>query len=518
MLTQLIRDLIAANEGNEPETFQFLTEAEPSIGWFGQLFAIDLRALSTLRILLGIISIVFVFNQFAYIELLYTDRGIMNRAHNQQILGGGFWSLLWISGTTDFARAILIFAGLVAGVFALGYQTRLMNATLLVLIWSIQVRNPLVLTGGDVLLRMLLFWCLFLPTAATWSVDAAQMETRPSSWKIASIGTLGIMAQVVFMYFFTGLAKLNPFWINGDAVQYAMSLEMSVKPLGQWLSGYPKVMWVATLATLVAEILTLLVMFIPRVNHFNRGMMMGFFLFLHIGIWLTMSIGLFSLTALAAWVIFMPSDLWNTFWGTPVGFDSKRFYRGEVDWFDKLLKIFATVFLIYITVQNVVFAMGPSVSNRLSALELFGRSTMTIQQFHMFAKPPLYSPWFEYNAQLDSGRKVDIFYPQRPDIEEKPESVYRYMQNQNWRRIHWNLITHPQHPPETELVFREVRRRLLKDCVKRWDSAYLDEPVLKAELVCHLEPIVIDDVAESTFDEHKPYKLTWALYQSDSGQ
>ena len=41
------------------------------------------------------------------------------------------------------------------------------------------VRNPLVVQGGDVLLRVLLFWAMFLPWCAYYSVDSLSRPTPP---------------------------------------------------------------------------------------------------------------------------------------------------------------------------------------------------------------------------------------------------------------------------------------------------------------------------------------------------
>ena len=467
-----------------------------------------------LRIALGVLAIFFVINQFSELEFLYSDLGVLDRAHNKQILGEGFWSLMWFDGSAQFASIFLIVTGIVAAGFALGFQTLLMNIVLLVLIWSIQIRNPLVLTGGDVLLRMLLFWCLFLPTNSIWSIDSGLRGNEPSGWNAASVATLGIMAQVVFMYFFAGVAKLNPFWLSGDAVEYAMNLEMSVKPLGEWLKTHPRLLYGITLATIAAELLTLALMFVPRMHQFNRGMLLGFFLFMHVGIWLTMSIGLFSVTALVAWIIFVPSDIWNGFFGAPVGYGERKFYQPNIIWAEKLTAIVASVLLAYITVQNIALALGPQFAERTAALQYFGRSTMTIQQFHMFSAPPLYSPWFEYSAKLTSGTEVDVFFTDNHVAGKKPESVYAYMQSQNLRRIHWNLITHPEYPPRTELVYRAVRTRLLEHSVNQWNKANIDNPVLQAKLICHLDPIILNRDKPIQFESHETYKLIWATYKS----
>ncbi len=517
-----IRNPVESQFGDELETYQFLTHPDSEVSLFHQVFSIDLRSLAALRVVIGLILIIYVLGEFPNIKLLYSDQGILSQAVNRQLIGGGYWSLYWINGTDKFAQVLLIATALAAGAFVLGFKTRLMNLICLVLLWSLQVRNPLVLTGGDVLLRMLFFWSLFLPTNAIWSIDAIRTEERPTRWVVSSVATLAIMLQIVFMYFFTGLAKLNPFWISGDAIEYAMNLEMSVKPLGTWLLSYPGVLRVVTIAILVAEILTLLVMFIPRVHQFNRGWLMGFFWMMHIAIWLTMSIGLFSITAIVAWVIFVPSDIWNSLVGEPVGFSEKKNFdsESESEWWYRVQQLVCGLFLAYITFQNLAFAFGPSTVNRFSTLQRLGQTTMTIQKFHMFAEPPLFSPWFEYTALLDSGEKVDLFSSRHKNPGEKPESVFKYLGSQTWRRLHWNLITHPLYPPEEELVYQDVRQRLLHLMVRNWDANHRDDPVVEAVLKCHLEPIMLDRHRNSNrvgFVNHEPHDLVWATYESEAG-
>ena len=323
------------------------------------------------------------------------------------------------------------------------------------------------------------------------------------------------MLQVTFMYFFTGLAKVNPFWLSGDATEYALYLEMSVRPLGSWLSQFSTVLWCVTLIVLIAELLTLFLLFIPRFHSFSRGMFMGFFWMMHLGIWLTMSIGLFSLTAMVAWVVFVPGNVWNTFFGKPVVFSSKN-YQQKQDGFTRVSQVVCGVFLAYIVLQNIVSCFGPGVANRLRPLQRFGETTMTIQQFHMFAKPPLFSPWFEYPAELRSGARVDLFNDRHKRIGKKPESVFRYMKNQTWRRLHWNLITHPLYPPENESVYLEIRYRLLHAIIDDWNAEHFEDPVIKAELKCHLEPINLPRINpgdRASFANHENYDLVWASFE-----
>lgn len=512
----IVQEKYQPADEEHPESWQFFNDIDDS-DWFHQLFRIDLRALALLRIGLGIILALNALLQLANIKIFYSESGVLPQSLNVQYLGDGYWSLFWLNQTPEFANSLMVLMVIVSVVFALGYQTRLCNLVCLVLLWSIQVRNPLILTGGGVLLRMLLFWSLFVPLNAVWSIDAHRSGKQPKRWTVSSIGTMAMMLQVVYMYFFSGLAKLNPFWLSGDAIEYALRLEMSVRPLGSWLADQNNLLFFVSFAVVFAELATLLLMFIPRINHFTRGALMGFFWMMHLGIWLTMSIGWFSLTAMMAWLIFVPSDIWNLILGQPVGYHPGNYAREKNKMFDRVMPLVASVFLVYVTVQNIAFAIEPVAQQRLSSLERFGRATMTIQKFQMFARPPVFSPWFEYAAVLRDGEQADLFNDRHKDVGDKPESVFNYMKNQSWRRLHWNLISHPLYPPADELVYHAIRHRLLDRMIARWNTEHFDNPVVQAQLVCHLEPIELrrlNPEDQNVFSNHEPRDLTWAIYEN----
>lgn len=504
----------AADEHHE--SFQILNDVDES-GLFNRLFRIDLRSLALLRISLGVILVLTALEHLTNIQMFFSETGVLPQSLNQKFLGDGYWSLLWINQATEYANTLFALMAILGVVYALGYQTRWCNLICLVLLWSVQVRNPLITTGGDVLLRMLLFWSLFLPMSAVWSIDAQRSGRAPKRWQVSSVATMAIMLQIVYMYFFSGLSKLNPFWLTGDATEYALRLEMSVRPFGSWLAEQNNLLFFVTFAVLFAEIATLLVMFIPRLNHFSRGALMGFFWMMHLGIWLTMSIGMFSLTAIVAWFIFVPSDIWNLFFGQPVGYASNANYKEEESLFQRVAPLICTVFLVYITAQNIVFAAGPKTSQRFSSLERFGSATMTIQKFQMFAQPPVFSPWFEYSAVLQDGEKADIFNDRHKDVGDKPESVFTYMKSQSWRRTHWNLISHPLYPPSDELVYHAIRTRLLDIMIQRWNVEHFENPVSQAQLICHLDPIAlrrINPEDRNVFANHEPLDLIWGSYEN----
>ena len=246
---------------------------------------------------------------------------------------------------------------------------------------------------------------------------------------------------------------------------------------------------------------------------------MGLFWLLHLCIWLTMSIGLFSMVAILAWVVFVPGKIWDLLEGRKAS--SSATAPVVRDWgTSALANGIAALFLVYMTLQNVLFLFPEnSTTNDQAAgrplavnawVERFGRATMSIQQFRMFDVPPLYNPWYEYGATLMDGRQVELFGGQVAPLGQRPESVYDAMQNQYWRRLHWNLTTLPSQPPEKLEVYRQIRQQLLLRIVQQWNEQHPDNPVAKAWLRCYLEPIVLpgDQPAETNAPP-----ILWASYQ-----
>src|SRR5207302_9988395 len=103
---------------------------------------------------------------------------------------------------------------------------------------SLHNRNPMILQGGDVLLRMLLFWGMFLPLGVRYSLDALLKPSTlaPQATRVFSVATVAMLLQVAFMYWFSVFLITDPVWF-GDytAIYYALSLDHLVTPLGNSL-------------------------------------------------------------------------------------------------------------------------------------------------------------------------------------------------------------------------------------------------------------------------------------------
>jgi hypothetical protein len=97
------------------------------------------------------------------------------------------WLSLHMWGGSWWAMAIMFAIHLVAAMAMLvGWHSRTAAFSVWLLTTSLQCRNILVLHSGDVLLRLSLFWALFLPLGDVFSLDAAFKKRHGTSRAYAS--------------------------------------------------------------------------------------------------------------------------------------------------------------------------------------------------------------------------------------------------------------------------------------------------------------------------------------------
>lgn len=278
-------------------------------------FGADLRSLAALRIALAVIVIMDTLGRWSNITVHYTDRGVLPRAILIDGMMSWRWSLNLVNGSTGFQQLVFAATVVIALALLVGYRTRLMTVVVWALVFSIQVRNPLVLSGADSLLRVMLFWSMFLPLGARWSLDARRGgSTLGTAKATVSFATVAIFLQVAFMYWFTAILKDSPAWRSeGTALYYALGAEQITTPLGQLAFGLPHdLLRVLTFAALILEVVAPILLFCPirtpQVRLMAALALMGF----HAIIMLTMNIGIFPWTSALSMLVFFPSWFWDS--------------------------------------------------------------------------------------------------------------------------------------------------------------------------------------------------------------
>ena len=216
---------------------------------------------------------------------------------------------------------------------------------------SLHSRNWMVLNSGDIELRLLLFWGIFLPLGACYSIDRAlNSSINPLPKRIFSGATLALTLQVCFIYWFTWFLKSDPiWWKEGSAVYYALNLDYLVTRFGKLLLNFPDLLVFTTFSTLWIELLGPFLLFIPIRTDFFRLCAIITFVLLHIGFRLGLIIGLFPFVSIVAWLVFLPSSFWDKIAQKSQNRKTqelKIYYDDEFDFGKKMVHLLRTILLL----------------------------------------------------------------------------------------------------------------------------------------------------------------------------
>ncbi|MFC6794109.1 hypothetical protein ACFQFH_06800 [Halobaculum halobium] len=126
--------------------------------------SVDRRALVALRAALGALLLADLLLRARSLAFFYTDTGALPRSAlvARYPLTANL-SIHAVFGEVWWVALLFVAAGVAALALLFGYRTKAAAICSLLLLVSLHARNPLVLNGGDSLLRRTLLWSLFLP-------------------------------------------------------------------------------------------------------------------------------------------------------------------------------------------------------------------------------------------------------------------------------------------------------------------------------------------------------------------
>lgn len=278
------------------------------------IFGADPRSLALFRIGLASILLLDLGKRALSLTAHYTDTGVLPRvAIDQHVVKPIFFSPFhMLGGSTGFQATLFVITAAVAICLLVGYHSKSAAFLSLLLNVSLQQRNMLILHQADALLSALLLWSLFVPIGSRYAIDARRHEAPTSHDPIVSTGTVGLFLQVALVYFSTFLFKIKlDLWRNGDALWVTLNIDTYVTTIGQWLLAYPDLLRGMTWSSLVIEAIGPLLLLSPVANERMRCLGIFLFLYLHIGIWFCLSIGLFQLLSVVAMFPFFPPLFWT---------------------------------------------------------------------------------------------------------------------------------------------------------------------------------------------------------------
>jgi hypothetical protein len=288
--------------------------------WFGQA---GTRALSIFRIAYALIVLKDALYHLPLSAAFYTDTGVLPRNVLLTDLARSNRFSLMDALSADWMVVIFFILWVVVTICLLvGYRTRLMTVLNFVFVVSVQERNIYVLTGADIVMRVMAVWMLFLPLADYYSIDAirnrwkrfklskslADLRVSAQEKTTFALPLRAIQIQFALIYTFTALFKWqSPVWNeNATAIFYALQLQTLTLPTGDWfLQNMPQwVMQVMTKTTILAEIGFLPLVFQPFFQPYVRMFVIFVMGSVHIGIMLLMSIADFSAIMLTGYLLF----------------------------------------------------------------------------------------------------------------------------------------------------------------------------------------------------------------------
>jgi hypothetical protein len=311
---------------------------------------------------------------------------------------------------------------------------------------------------------MLCLWAIFLPLNTYLSVDKSinftlnwsdkttdqLRETREN--KIFSPASTAFILQMCFMYMFSVIYKTSPIWqTEGTAIYYALSLDQLVLPPGKFLLGFPELLKILTFSVLRLEFFGPILLFVPVFTLQIRTLIVFIFIIFHIGMGLTLGLGIFPLICSAGWLALLPGWFWDKLAALP---KLNELYKKMAEKFRQLVlkfpdylkyqprefKITKIEHIIVLLFLLTAFLWNMNNVNNIKyrfprSLEWIALTFRIDQRWDMFSPYPLVNDgWYVIPGELKSGAVVDLFKDGAPVSWEKPEKVRALYHGERWRK------------------------------------------------------------------------------------
>jgi hypothetical protein len=432
------------------------TEKKSPRVWPGaHVLRLDLRSLAVARVVYGSIILLDTLVRWSDIIPFYSDYGALPR--NQLLKLGwneNWFSLHMASGSLAWTNLLFVVQAAAAIALLLGWHTRIATLLSWLLMISIQARNPMVLNGGDIYLRLIMFWMLFLPTGHRWSLDAKQGRGDHYRWmpdltrnSIFGMSALVVLLQIGFVYWFATFPKTDPSWTaDFTATNLALHLDSFLTPAGLFFrDSMTEHLALFTNLVILWEFWGPFFLFFP----FDRGQLrvVGIFGFmaLHAGFGIMLKLGFFAWTGALTPLILLPA--W--FWDSPMKFFS--------NWADDRLGVSPPaqgssrfkwpreILLLFLILYCFAWNLGnenqaPHKLRVPLKLKWVASVLRLDQRWNMFSPGPLTEDgWYVIEGRFRDGKVRDLFTGGTEVTWDKPADVANTYKNQRWRKFMMNL-------------------------------------------------------------------------------
>jgi hypothetical protein len=420
----------------------------------------DIRALALMRICVAFVLMLDLGIRLSDLEAFYSNTGVLplpvmfEHAWNPY-----FISIHTISGLWQVELFLFLLAFIFAVFLFIGYRTKLFTFLSWFMLMSLHNRNIMILQGGDDLLRMVLFWAMFIPWGNAYSCDRLFSNLPAPDKKLITVATIGYFLQVCYIYTGSALLKGAEWNESYTALYYTYSLDQLAYPITKHIYYHPDLLKQLTCAAYYFELLVPLLFFIPVKHSWFRIAGVFAIITFHLLNSMTLFIGLFPVIGIATVTGILPAEFMD--WFDRVMYRLKNIIRGSfkgigsainymIRWKEPVeisspafqkIKMAALIFLI-VFVFDWNFSNLSFVSSKLSDhLRFIGYGLRLDQNWGMFA-PNVYKDdgWFILEGTTTDGKTIDLLHPDSPLTYNKPASVVSMFKNDRWRKYSENYI------------------------------------------------------------------------------
>jgi hypothetical protein len=381
----------------------------------------------------------------------YTDAGVLPRAAVRATYGRfGPLSLHMLSGAAAFQAALFALAAVAASLLLVGWHTRLATAASWLLLASLHGRNTAILDGGDHLACLLLLWGSFVPLGARCSFDALR-RGPPSPDAVTSLGTVGLMAQILAPYWCSAIFKARfPDWIDGTALQHILQQADTVTRFGLTLVPHPHLLRALNYAVLGLEVAGPLLLLSPVAPGPVRTAAVLAFVGLHVGILLSIKLVMFPFCASLSTLVFLPAWFWDRVAASRPGrllaaiAERHRSVRppsrgpGSSSVAGRSLEVVAGVLLVYVGWINVG-RLSPALRMPHELASIAVRLRID-QYWALYADDREARGWLVIPGKLRDGTFVDLARGDVPVVWDKPAVASEMYKSRRWWGYMWGVL------------------------------------------------------------------------------
>jgi hypothetical protein len=434
------------------------------------VFQLDLRSLAVARVSLGLLVFFDLYRRLDEILPFYSDQGILHRSTLIELYELNWrMTLLNLNGSYEFSFGLCLLGMVASLLFMLGLRTRLANVIAWLVLISFQARFPEAATaGGDMLIRIFLFWSIFLPMSSYFSLDKFSPHFKPRRTEVLNVFSAIWVLQIFVLYFFTFLYKWAPVYhTDFEAVWYMLQLDIFTTPLGRWLGQHYGATKILSLSCYALEILGPLLILVPWKRDLMRSLMVISFWLFHIGIGLTLHLGNFAPICLIIWMGLIPASWWNALslklsFNHDLSIFFRKFQLARVNdekrpnvfmhtvlrkigteapkyslhIFEKILGTFLLFLMLSWNVEGFIKEKNWSIGSPFDEIMF----TLQLQQgWAMFAPHPQRSDgWWVMEGKLSNGTPWDALNNRAVSFD-RPSSFYETYPSDLWRKFLDNL-------------------------------------------------------------------------------